>query len=245
MRKHVNLLFILSICLSLASCAGAEAKSNKKTKILPLGDSITCASKYKVSYRYPLWQKLVDAGKQIEFVGSHAQKGDFGRTQWDAYKGLPFPAFHECHSGWRTDQILNGLKKGDSGLAQWVSGYQADIALVHLGTNDIYQSQTPESTRDEIEQAIQILRNKNPRITILLAKIIPMQTNNNILKLNQLLAQLAKKLNTPTSPVVSVDMYSGFNVNTDLQQDRIHPNANGERKMAQRWFNALMRLKNL
>ena len=31
-------------------------------KILPLGDSITQAEGNRASYRYPLWQKLVDAG---------------------------------------------------------------------------------------------------------------------------------------------------------------------------------------
>jgi len=238
MKTLTKLLLILFFYVPLNNCTATQ---NTKVKILPLGDSITCASKYKLSYRYPLWQRLVDAGKQIEFIGSHASKGDHGRDKWDTYKNLSFPPAHECHSGWRTDQILNGINNNGSRLSQWITGYQPDIALIHLGTNDIYQSQTPESTRDEIEQVILKLRGKNPHIKVLLARVIPMQMNPNIPRLNQLLLQLSKKLNQTNSPVISVDMYSGFSINTDMQKDKIHPNANGEEKIAQRWFSALMK----
>ena len=211
-----------------------------KIKILPLGDSITCASPYKLSYRYPLWQHLVDAGKQVQFIGSQTKKGN-GSRSWDTYKGQRFPEANEGHSGWRADQILDGLPNGEKGLDHWIRGYRPDIALIHLGTNDVYQKQSPESTRDEIEQIITKLRLKNPNIKILLAKIIPMRTNNNVPRLNQLLARLAIKLNKSSSPVMSVDMYSGFSINTDMQKDKIHPNAKGEKKMAKRWFDALVR----
>ncbi len=235
MKIQTKLFLSAILCLPIiVACANTS-----RVKILPLGDSTTCASKYKVSYRYPLWKKLVDAGKQIEFVGSHSAAGDFGRTQWDKYKNQSFPPRHECHSGWRTDQVLNGTTKGN-GLSQWLKGYRPDIALIHLGTNDIYQSQTPESTRDEIAQVIEKLRKNNPHIKILLARIMPMKMNPNIQRLNRLLLQLSKKMTKPDSPIISVDMYTGFNPNSDFQKDHIHPNAKGEEKMAQRWFSALM-----
>ena len=228
---------ILAIALYLPINSYAD---QHKIKILPLGDSITCASKYKVSYRYPLWKHLVDAGKQVEFVGSQTKKGNGGRV-WSTYKNMHFPAANEGHSGWRADQILDGLPNGEKGLDTWIAGYRPDIALIHLGTNDVYQSQSPESTRDDIEQLILTLRDKNPNIKVLLAKIIPMRMNNDVPRLNHLLAQLAVTLNTMHSPVVSVDMYSGFSIHTDMQKDKIHPNAQGEEKMAKRWFDALVR----
>lgn len=241
MKKFISILLTLSLYFPLSSYA-----DNPPIKILPLGDSITCASKYKTSYRYPLWKQLIDTGKHVEFIGSQTQKGNGGRI-WATYKDYPFPAANEGHSGWRTDQILDGLNNTIKGLTTWINRYTPDIALIHLGTNDMYQAQTPESTRDEIEQIIVTLRNKNPQIKVLLAKIIPLPLpkGKNIPRLNQLLAQLASKLNQPNSPVVSVDMYSGFSLNTDMQHDHIHPNVSGEEKMAQRWFNALTRHKML
>jgi hypothetical protein len=229
------IFLIMALYFPISSCADTP-----RVKILPLGDSITCASKYKQSYRYPLWQHLVDANKQVEFIGSQTQKGNNGRV-WKTYKGKRFPAANEGHSGWRADQILNGLENGEPGMDKWIATYRPDIALIHLGTNDVHQHQTPESTRDDIEQIIIKLRARNPKIKVLLAKIIPMKTSPLVPRLNQLLAKLAIKLNKPYSPVVSVDMYSGFSINTDMQKDQIHPNANGEKKMAKRWFDALIR----
>lgn len=241
MKKTTLFLLILSLIFSFLSYADQVVKQ-PLIKILPLGDSITCASKYKLSYRYPLWKHLVDADKKVEFVGSQFYKGNGGRVSWETYKGLPFTPANEGHSGWRADQILNGLENGkEKGLNTWLSSYSPDIALIHLGTNDMYQKQTPDSTRDEIEQIIIKLRKNNPTVKVLLARVIPMRTDASIARLNQLLAQLAVKLNRPSSPVVSVDMYTGFNVETDMQNDRIHPNASGEEKMAKRWFDALIR----
>lgn len=207
-------------------------------KILPLGDSISCASTQKLSYRYPLWRSLVDRGKRISFVGSQGYNG--GRS-WKSYKGLNFPVTSEGHSGWRADQILRGLKNGTGGLSHWLGSYNPDIALIHLGTNDLYQSQSPESTIKDIEKIILLLRKKNPKIKILLAKIIPMGKNgHHVSWFNQLIGQLAIKLNKKNSPVHSVDMYSVMNFNKDMERDHIHPNARGEKKIANQWLLALI-----
>lgn len=234
---------LLTIALTLSLSLSTTSFANSTTiKILPLGDSITCASPYKLSYRYPLWQHLIDAGKNVEFIGSQKQTGN-GNRQWDTYKNKTFSEGNECHSGWRTDQILEGLPNGEVGIKQWLKAYSPDIALIHLGTNDIHQKQTPASTVDELEQVIQTLRTKNPRIKVLLAKIIPLRTGPEIPRLNQLIARLTKKITTPQSPVVIVDMYSGFSINMHMQKDKIHPNAEGEKKMAKRWFDALIKHK--
>jgi hypothetical protein len=245
MKITVTFLLTLSLFFPLISHADQVVPSSL-IKILPLGDSITGASKYKVSYRYPLWKHLVDANKQVEFVGSQFHKGNGGRVGWETYKDLPFTPANEGHSGWRADQILNGLESGkEKGLTSWLNSYRPDIALIHLGTNDMYQKQTPESTRDEIEQIISKLRGNNPNVKVLLASVIPMRNNASIVRLNQLLAQLSVKLNQPNSPVASVDMYTGFSLETDMQNDKTHPNASGEKKMAKRWFDALIKHKML
>lgn len=239
MTKYITPIFFILSALFITSCSYSDSDT-KIIKILPLGDSITCASKYKVSYRYPLWKQLLDAGKKMKFIGSQTEKGNGGR-EWKTYKNNRFPPANEGHSGWRADQILNGLENGEHGLNNWLVNYNPDIVLIHLGTNDLHQKQTPESTRDDIHNIIKKLRSKNPRIKVILAEIIPLQENNNVIRLNQLLAKLAKQINKSNSPVISVDMYSGFNLKTDMQKDHIHPNANGEKKMAQNWFNALMK----
>ncbi|HIO92542.1 MAG TPA: cellulose-binding protein [Leucothrix mucor] len=231
MKKIITAVLILFLSLSISSFAKPKA-----IKILPLGDSITCASPYKLSYRYPLWKHLVDAEKNIEFIGSQKQKSN-GYRKWENYKNHKFSEANECHSGWRADRILHRA----SGIDQWLKTYTPDIALIHLGTNDMYQNQTPVSTVDEIKKIITKLRGKNPRIKILVAKIIPLYTNPLVPRLNQLISELTKTITTSQSPVAIVDMYSGFSISTYMQKDKIHPNAKGEELMAKRWFDALMK----
>jgi len=231
----MKLFYYLLALFILSSFAYADGKV---IKILPLGDSISCASTQKLSYRYPLWKSLIDRGKEVSFIGS--QDYNQGRT-WEHYKGASFPPANEAHSGWRTDQILQGLDNGTVGLPSWLVHYNPDIVLIHLGTNDLYQSQSPQTTVKEIEQIITLLRKKNPKIKVLLAKIIPMgKRGRYVPQLNQLIGRLAIQLNTKISPVHSVDMYSGMSIYHDLEKDRIHPNASGELKLAQRWLAGLI-----
>ena len=58
-------------------------------------------------------------------------------------------------------------------------------------------------------------------------------------ELNLALAALAKELDRPEQRVVSVDLATGFDVATDTIADRVHPNARGAEKIAQRWADAL------
>jgi len=86
------------------------------------------------------------------------------------------------------------------------------------------------------------LRNKNPKVIVFLANIIPYRTTLNPI-LNNSLTSLVSELNTVNSPVLLVDQHSGFDVNADTF-DRIHPNNSGEKKMANRWYDAIMQKVN-
>jgi len=196
--------------------------------ILPLGDSITQSTNEHLSYRYPLWEDLVDAGYEFDFIGS--MNTNYGGSP--TYPNQAFDRDHEGHWGWRVDQI-NAEMEG------WLGGYTPDVVLMHLGTNDAFQSQSTDSTINELTDLIGMLRADNERVVILLAKVIPStQYQSNLDALNGRFDALAASLTTATSPVVVVDQASGFNANTDTF-DGIHPNEGGEQKMATKWFEAL------
>lgn len=219
-------------------------------RILPLGDSITQAEANRASYRYPLWKMLVDSALEFDFVGSlqkHQDRYSKGTPPQPDYQGEPFDQDHEGHFGWTVDGIIEGRGfdngSGSGKLAEWVAGYDADIALLHLGTNDAFNRQSNESTVDELKEVIRILRGDNPRITILLAKLIPVKHkpgNADLVEsLNEAIPQVAEDMHTGQSPVILVDHFSGFDPEEDTY-DGVHPNESGERKMAQRWFDAIM-----
>jgi lysophospholipase L1-like esterase len=154
------------------------------------------------------------------------------------YNGKPlyanFDQNHEGHWGWRADQILAQINT-------WASSAQPDVALIHLGSNDIFQNQSNTSTIKEIGQIIDALRRTNPKIKILLAKLIPSTYKaTEIQNFNRLIPYLARQKSTSQSPVIVVNQSTGFNAMSDTW-DGTHPNELGEKKMADKWYKALVR----
>lgn len=201
----------------------------KSHRIMPLGDSITASSSGQASYRYYLWKLLASDGQKVDFVGSKiGVKG--GSPQFS-----DFDQDHEGHWGWRADEILEKIEV-------WCKRYKPDTVLIHLGTNDIFQGQTTESTAREIENIIVTLRSSNRSINILIAQLIPGKGfEKTIRELNNKIENLAKLKHTHHSPVIAVDQFSGFEVSNDTW-DGYHPNKNGDKKMAKRWYLALRKL---
>ncbi|XQQ05832.1 MAG: GDSL-type esterase/lipase family protein [Leptolyngbya sp. IPPAS B-1204] len=193
------------------------APSRPTARIMPIGDSITQADRNRSSYRRPLWQLLQAGEYDVNFVGSLQQNFDGANPTPD------FDLDHEGHWGWRADEILANLNG-------WASIHQPDVALIHLGTNDILQGNSNASTIIELEQIIGVLRANNPNVAILLAQVIPYQwSDTGLTDLNQRIAALAARQNTIESPIILVNHAAGFDAATDTY-DGVHPNATGEQK---------------
>jgi lysophospholipase L1-like esterase len=198
---------------------------------MPLGDSITQGSQQYQSYRRSLWLKLTQAGYAVDFVGS--ERLHFAETPPQA----DYDFDHEGHWGWRVEQVLAKIN-------QWAQTVQPAIVLVHLGSNDLLSGERPEVTIAELRQLVQSLRQVNPKVTVLLAQIIPIVGNEaQVQALNQQIAHLSQTLTTPESLVLAVDQVSGFDaaIGRDTY-DGLHPNQSGEAKMAQQWFLALQKV---
>lgn len=223
-------LFVLLLLL-VAGTAGATVR------ILPLGDSMTKGSTQTPAeashptYRYWLWQQL--QGRDVDFVGS-----------WTAPNfAFDFDQDNEGHGGYMTGGILNGVADdpGQGKLSVWLAKYRFDVALVMLGTNDVLNGvATAESARN-LEGIIVQLRARNPNAVILLAKIPPTSfPRPGIEALNAAIPGIAARTSTSQSPVVVVDMYTGYDGVADNQAPLgIHPAESGEKKIAARWYAAL------
>jgi hypothetical protein len=218
----------------IGSLDSITLSAERLVRIMPIGDSITEARGGYDSYRRPLWDLLVNQnGYSVDFVGPRygvrANSGD--PLHWD------FDLDHAGHSGFRADQLRDAL-------AGFMSDADPDIVLLHVGTNDLRQGQAVEDPIEEIGEIIDLLRQHNPAIAIVLAQIIP--ADERFISLERLaafhaqLSALASSKNSGASPIVLVD-FDGFDPAIHTF-DGLHPTAQGEAIMAQEWFEAVREL---
>ncbi len=240
----VATLVVGSIATGATTATTASAAANP-LRILPLGDSITSGINGHDSYRYPLGQSLAASECGYDFVGGL-------RGAYDTTAGTTVPSStpgftdqdHEGHAGFNTDQIL-------AGVPGWVSGLTFDAVLLHAGHNDFFYTVGPQAatvSRDRLGSIIDALRARNPNVIVLVAKPIKAGTvatgsptlfysSARVDELAGLVDGLAATKTTAASPVVSVDLNSGFQ--TSWLYDGLHPDATGDAWMADRWKTAL------
>ncbi len=232
---HPHRRFVLALALAAPAAFAAPADAGPSAvRIACIGDSITQAMAPRWSYRYPLWKLLLDAGVTVDMVGSVRDNARRTRSNYPRHLGREFDRDHEGHWGWRADEVLRRLPR-------WLEGYVPDIALIHLGTNDVFRGEDNASTVQELAHIIDALRARSPTVIVLLAQIIPSAdpaANERIADLNRRLPALAQATRSAASPVIVVDLFSDYDGVRD-NYDGVHPNAVGEAKMAQRWFDAL------
>jgi acyl-CoA thioesterase-1 len=224
-------LVLWAICIySLASPpAGAEDNQDKsRLKIMPLGDSITAGYSPRDSYRWPLWRLIQQGGFDVDFVGSvHPQFAPDNAFDDD----------HEGHWGFLTTQILGQLPG-------WLEANTPDVVLLHIGTNDVGSCRDPNETAKTTERIIDLIRDHNPDVIILLAKIIPIDFDGRCWRgesVHETVRQLNRRLeviSVDKPNVVLVDLHSALDAKTHLR-DAAHPNEQGFALMAQGWFQAL------
>ena len=126
-----------------------------------------------------------------------------------------------------------------------------DIALVHYGTNDVWNSKPTSDITAGYSALVDQLRAANPNVAVLVAKIIPMNVTDStcggcscsscttaIPALNTAIDAWATSAATAASPIVVVDQFTGFDATADTR-DGVHPNDSGSQKMAAKWAAAL------
>lgn len=135
-------------------------------KIMPLGDSYTEGVSHHVSYRYDLWFTLIDAGFDVDFVGS--KRNTFDGPDLDLYPKYltEFDRDHQGHGGIRTDELV--------GIARLVAAtHKPDIVLLWAGGNDIDQQGAGGivNAKFGLRDIIENIRSVVPGVTILASSV--------------------------------------------------------------------------
>lgn len=217
--------------LALISPLSAQGPAQGPVKVMAIGDSITHGFTGHAGWRYWLWNELQENGyTNVDFIGTQHQHF-LGPALYSGYD-----EDHEAFWGARADQVLDHIPFALDRL-----GTAPDVALIHLGHNDVIQGQSILSTAGEILALIDRIRAVNPTCAFVVAKVIPtanLATNANLQVLNQLLESWQPILSRPTSPIILADQWTGFDPANDLY-DGVHPNETGEKKMSNVWLRAM------
>ncbi|MCU0749006.1 MAG: alpha/beta hydrolase fold domain-containing protein [Akkermansiaceae bacterium] len=216
------LLACVVALLSLTAAWGAP----KIYRVMPVGDSITEGGSSFSTWRYGLWEKLYTAGYLIEYVGSRKTDSRIGELPHEGYGGK--------NSGFLAATVPGNFRK-----------HPADIVLLHAGHNHFADQKPVPQILKDTEALIDGFRAVNPKVTILLAQPIhsgKLPKYSYIPELQKELVPLAKRLDRPDSRVIIVPQGEGFVVGKDTVPDLVHPNASGAAKMADKWFEALVKV---
>ncbi|RCV51965.1 SGNH/GDSL hydrolase family protein [Marinitenerispora sediminis] len=217
----------VSTAVPAASAAAADDPAGPRaaTRVMPLGDSITGSPG---CWRALLWDALQRSGRtEVDFVGTLPPQGC----------GIPHDGDNEGHGGARvTDVAAQGH------LVGWLSASDPDVVLMHFGTNDVW-SQIPTATiLDAYSTLVAQMRAHDPGIRVLVAQIIPMDParscaacGRGVADLNAAIPAWAAAQSTERSPVVVVDQWTGFDTAVHTY-DGVHPNSEGDRRIADRWL---------
>jgi acyl-CoA thioesterase I len=214
---------------ALLLCALSSVQAGP-LRILCVGDSITQggrADRDESTYRLPLQALLRSERIEFDFVGTRSA-GLQPKAAWPAW----FDADHEGYYGAKTAAVRDQLR---SHLADLPA---PDVVLLHLGTNDHNEH---EGFTEPLENIVQIVRAKNPRVTVLVGHLAlsGWRAQFERWRVNRMI----ERMDNTQSRVVAVNHYEGWNADPSKlgadTYDWVHPNAKGQLVMAMRWLAAM------
>jgi lysophospholipase L1-like esterase len=150
----------------------------------------------------------------------------------------------EGHGGYLVTDLVSGGKRA-SEPAAWFATGKAEVALMHFGTNDVWNNVAPGPILNAYSTLVDGLRSVTPNVVVFVAQIIPMNPSgcaecaNRVIQLNSQIPAWAAGESTSSSPIYVVDQWTGFDTATDTG-DGVHPNLAGSQKMANKWSAALI-----
>ncbi len=258
MRMGPFLLFLLAAPLLAWSCAAHTTKVQVEgpvatptapsgvklpLRILALGDSITQGRAVArdngpatQSWRYPLWRELVKRGVAVEMVGGF-HGGFEGDPEWPDVNGVPFDGDHESQWGHRLDEMTDILR-------EHLDRVDFDVVLVLLGANDLGQGQPLSGLWPKWQVLMDMLRAKNAAVKIAVG--VYCAEWSSVPEYRRELTKRAPTWSTGASQVVAVDgcerWISDPNLPGTDTVDWVHPNPQGDEKLARAFLRGLEQL---
>ena len=211
MRKLATLALIF--LMSLISCGEG---SNRKT------DTEIEAENSEASEK----ESVADAGKILFFGDSLT-----AAMGLDPAEGYPAEIQEKIDSLGLKYEVINAGLSGETSAGgrnriQWVLNQDVDIFVLELGANDGLRGIPVEETRENLQAIIDIVREKNPEVEIILAgmQVPPNLGPEYTSDFRKLFPELAEANDVHLIPFLLEGVAGDPSLN---QSDKIHPTAEG------------------
>jgi lysophospholipase L1-like esterase len=206
------------------------------TRVVLLGDSVTQGSAGDWTWRYRLWQHLSASGADVDLVGPRDDLLDpdtatFGSQE---YVDRHFDRDHAARWAMRLADLQPPV--GDL-----VGRHRPDVVVELLGINDLVGTgASPSEVEDGLSDLVTDSRAVHPGVDVVLGEL-PQVWFEGVSELNSRLADLAERLDTDSSRVVTAATGQGLVEGVDTY-DPAHLSATGEVKVAAAVADALAAL---
>lgn len=177
---------------------------------------------------------MVAAQPTVLFVGTSLTAG-YGLPREQAYPariqqmidsaGLPFRVVNAGVSG---ETSAGALRR----MQDWLIRQPFDVLVLETGANDMLRGTDLDATRDNIEQTVELVRAQRPDARIVLAGMLA-PPNLGPAYTEQFRAIYPAVANAHGLPLIPFLLEGVGGVPELNQNDRIHPNAEGARRVAE------------
>jgi hypothetical protein len=249
--------YLIQILIFLS--ASGTAVSQDLISVMPLGNSITrgsmcvngsvydCvlnADDVAIGYRSRLYDLLTGSGYSVDFVGANSN----GYSIMDDADNSGFAGLHD-------NELADIMENGYTTTTvpplyvtpgPYMNSFPAQLVLLHIGTNDVFQSDYDASSVDRILDAIDDFETASGLpVLVFVSRLIsernyPCGTHPGTVAYNNDLTSLVQNRINNGDHVVLINMECGAGINYSLDMaDDVHPGQIGYDKMGEYWFHAI------
>jgi acyl-CoA thioesterase-1 len=177
-----------------------------------------------------------DASKVITIVAlGDSLTAGYGLARKQAYPALIAEKmrdagyeFEMVNAGWSGDTTAGGLRRLPEVLR---ARKKIDVFILELGINDAFRGVTIEQMRANLQAIIDQVRARHPKVMIVIAGMqLPLYSSDDYVSgFGEMFRALAEKNRAALIPY----LLEGVGGNPEMNQlDRVHPNAAGQRVLA-------------
>ena len=209
LRPILSALTALVALTSFQTAQAAKRDASKVITIVALGDSLTAGFGLSRKQAYPA------------LIGEKMREAGY--------------EFEMVNAGWSGDTTAGGLRRLPEVLR---SRKKIDVFILELGINDAFRGVTIEQMRANLQAIIDQVRARHPGVTIVIAGMqLPLYSSDDYVSaFGQMYRALAEKNRAALIPY----LLEGVGGNPHMNQlDRVHPNAAGQRVLAENVWRVL------